>query len=91
MAPSHNPSMGDAALSPVAHLHITRLSPQLGYIPVVAHIPGAMNVTWPFDPCGSHVLDLSSDEETVGVAHSFCSDFQGMHLWESSSIQARVL
>ena len=37
------------------------------------------------------MLDLSSDEETVGMAHSFCSDFQGMHLWESSSIQARVL
>ena len=34
------------------------------------------------------MLDLSSDEETVEIAHSFCSDFQGMHLWESSFIQA---
>ncbi len=36
------------------------------------------------------MLDLSSNEVTVGISHSFCSDFQGMHLWESSSIQAHA-
>ena len=24
----------------------------------------------------------------MGIAHSFCSDFKGMNLWESSSIEA---
>ena len=36
------------------------------------------------------MLDLSSSEETVRISHSFCSDFQGMHLWESSSIQVHA-
>lgn len=56
-----------------------------------SHPREQINVTLALRSTGNHVLDLSSDEETVVMAHSFCSDFQGMHLWESSSIQARVL
>ena len=46
--------------------------------------------TSPYFPFESHFLDLSSNEEMVGISHSFCSDFQGMHLWESSLIQAHA-
>ena len=42
----------------------------------------------PAMPGEDNVPDLSFDEETVVSSHSFCSDFQGMHLRESSSIRA---
>ena len=35
-------------------------------------------------PCGNHRLELNSNEKTTRTAHSFCSNSQGMHLWEST-------
>lgn len=69
---------------PMAPFPMRRLSPSTYTVKLLKHKEA--NATWHslYFPCGNHTLELNSNEETTGTAHSFCLDFQGMHLWEST-------
>ncbi len=84
------PGLASQAPFPMALLPMRRPQPSTRTTWLYTHTAANATSTSPYFPFGSHVLDLSSDEETVGFSHSFCSDFQGMHLWGSSSIQAHA-
>lgn len=61
---------------PTAPLPMRRLSASTYTVKLLKHKEA--RATWHslYFPCGNHRLELNFNEETIGTAHSFCSDSQ---------------